>query len=499
MKWSLLKLKIFLIFLSFFGFLFSHAQTGLSLNEKLFLLSPVVELDTVQRPAWKQKLFHDHLIRFSDSTFEITVDPLVNFSYLVSTDKSDTGRYYINSRGFKLRGNLSRKLYFGSTFVENQAFYPGYQNDFIQQFGVVPGQGRVKPFKQTGVDYAYATGYVLVMPNENWTISFGNEKTFIGNGYRSLVLSDNAFNFPRISSSSSFFKDKMRYKYVYGWMSTLNRSPNFTTVEAPFIRKNFSLHQVDFFVLKEKLMISLFDASIWARTDSVKNLNTDPLSYQPILGLSLLNNTNQSNHLFGMGVMYRLIDLWKPEGISYLDVYANGIKELSSIKPSFQVGAKYYLSYKDVRAMMTVEMNRVPAFTYASSQANFIGFSHYNQPLAHPLGSGFQELLTSVYLSYKRFGLSLYYNKAYFETDANLNRQGFDITFAQHPVKTELNKDFYRAFYRIGASYTINTAYNLQVFAGVFERKHVEGQNFDREKYVEIGIKTNLYNYYFDF
>ena len=499
MKWSLLKLKAFLIFISFFGFQFTYAQTGLRLNEKLFLLSPAMEQDTIQRPVWKQKLFHDHLIRFSDSTFEITVDPLVNFSYLSNVGGVDTGRYYINSRGFSLRGNLNRKLYFGSTFVENQAFYPGYQNDFIQQFGVVPGQGRVKPFKQTGVDYAYATGYVLVMPNENWTISFGNEKTFIGNGYRSLVLSDNTFNFPCISSSSFFLKDKIRYRYVYSWMSTLNRSPNFTTVEAPFIRKNFSLHQVDFFVLKEKLMISLFDASIWARTDSVKNLNVDPLSYQPILGLSLLNNTNQSNHLFGFGLVYNILKKRKVNVMSGFNVYVNSIKELSSIKLSFQAGAKYYLSYKDVRAMMTVELNRVPAFTYSTSQANFIGFSHYNQPLAHPLGSGFQELLASVYLSYKRFGLNLYYNKAYFETDASLNRQGFDITFAQHPVKTELNKDFYRAFYRISGSYTMNTSYNLQVFAGVFGRKYVEGQNLDQEKYVEIGIKTNLYNYYFDF
>src|SRR5690606_25152298 len=54
----------------------------------------------------------------------------------------------------------------------------------------VPGYGFYKPFKTNGVDYFDARGYITFNVAKYIDVQFGYDKNFIGNGYRSLFLSD---------------------------------------------------------------------------------------------------------------------------------------------------------------------------------------------------------------------------------------------------------------------------------------------------------------------
>jgi hypothetical protein len=64
-------------------------------------------------------------------------------------------------------------------------------------------------------------------------------------------------------------------------------------------------------------------------------------------------------------------------------------------KWGMQLGAKYIDAFGIPNLDVQVETNRVRPFTY--SHNNIISnYTHYNQPLAHPLGSNFQELITIV-------------------------------------------------------------------------------------------------------
>ena len=61
-------------------------------------------------------------------------------------------------------------------------------------------------------------------------------------------------------------------------------------------------------------------------------------------------------------------------------------------KYGYQLGAKYIDAFTMKNLDLQVETNRVRPFTY-SHYDSVANYTHYNQPLAHPLGANFQEFI----------------------------------------------------------------------------------------------------------
>ena len=61
-------------------------------------------------------------------------------------------------------------------------------------------------------------------------------------------------------------------------------------------------------------------------------------------------------------------------------------------KFAIQVGAKYIDAFGIKNLDLQGEFNRVRPFTYSHNDT-IANYTHYNQPLAHPLGANFQELI----------------------------------------------------------------------------------------------------------
>jgi hypothetical protein len=61
-------------------------------------------------------------------------------------------------------------------------------------------------------------------------------------------------------------------------------------------------------------------------------------------------------------------------------------------KFGIQLGGKYIDAFGIKNLDLQLEMNRVRPFTYAHYDT-INNYTHYNQPLAHPLGANFQELI----------------------------------------------------------------------------------------------------------
>ena len=131
---------------------------------------------------------------------------------------------YTNTRGYIIEGDLGQKISFFSSFRENQAVFPSYIHEYVLSNKVVPGQGYAREFKDTGFDYAMASGYFGIKPAKNFVVQFGHGKHFIGDGYRSLLLSDNAFNYPFLRIQTSFWK--MQYTNLYVEMQDINYFEN---------------------------------------------------------------------------------------------------------------------------------------------------------------------------------------------------------------------------------------------------------------------------------
>ncbi len=217
-----------------------------------------------------RKLKEEHLVIVGAPGFYLTIDPVFNlelgFDGKDTSVHGDTTQLFKNTRGVMIRGSIGKKVSFKSSFYENQAFLPVYLSDFEDRYDVIPGQGRTKRFKGSGFDYAMASGLISMSPAEFLNIQLGTDKNFIGDGYRSLVLSDNAFNYPFVKVTTTLWN--LRYTNLFTSFQNLNvELPTSGTTERRFQRKIGSYHHLEI-SLGHRLNIGLFEGMIWNSSET---------------------------------------------------------------------------------------------------------------------------------------------------------------------------------------------------------------------------------------
>ena len=112
------------------------------------------------------------------------------FQYTLSKESNSDEKLFLNTRGVSIRGKISNKIGFYSYITDNQERDPSYVRQWVSDRRAVPGNGLYKNFKGTGYDYFDARGYITFNVGKYIDVVFGYDKNFIGNGHRSLMLSD---------------------------------------------------------------------------------------------------------------------------------------------------------------------------------------------------------------------------------------------------------------------------------------------------------------------
>ncbi len=434
-----------------------------------------------------EKVFFDHLIHIKSkkNNYEFKIDPILNVS--LGRSYSDTANYkniYTNTRGFIASGKIGKDFYFETMFAENQSQFPYYISNFNNQTGVVPGQGRYKAFKITGYDYAFSSGFISYQPIKHLNIQLGHGKQKIGNGYRSLLLSDNSFNYPYIRITSEWFKGRLQYTNIYAVLMNLTtggaKTPPFT--EPLFQKKAVSFQYLSFNVTR-RINIGLFQGLVWNAADSMNRQHLDWQYFNPVifsnLGYYGLNTKN--NIVIGANLNIKLTNELSVYGQFMGDDFSNTLKTGNGF--GYQAGVKYFNAFGLKNLMLQGEYNNVAEGSYNSplGATNNQSFSHYNQTLAYTPGYGKEIVVLADYKIMRIFA------------NAKLNLQSLT-----------LNTD---AFYNnvistLQLGYTVNHAYNFNVSLGCTYRdqkftSHSESNN--KTTFYTLSLKTNLYNTYFDF
>ncbi|HEX8278318.1 MAG TPA: hypothetical protein VF540_06465, partial [Segetibacter sp.] len=121
--------------------------------------------------------------------FFLAVNPVIQYQQMV--EKGNSQNLFYNSRGFSIRGLISRKVAFDIYVTDNQERDPIYVQNWIRSHNAVPGVRFYKDFKAVGgVDYFDNRGSISFNASKYIDIQLGYDKNFIGDGYRSLFLSD---------------------------------------------------------------------------------------------------------------------------------------------------------------------------------------------------------------------------------------------------------------------------------------------------------------------
>ena len=317
--------------------------------------------------------------------FFLALNPILQLAGGVETGTNHQ-TLFLNSRGVTVRGLIARKIGFSSTIIENQETGPKYFQQQVTNFRAVPGVGFYKPFKTNGYDYFDARGYITFGATKYINIQFGYDKNFIGAGYRSLFLSDwgNSYLFLKLNTKIW----KFNYQNLF-----IELMPQFKKAGDTLLdRKYAAMHHLSVNVTKW-LNIGLFEGVIFGRKNRF-----DFQYLNPIIFYRHIEGTvgSPDNAVAGIDFKANIAHHLQLYGQFLLDEFQlNTIKNDPTNwanKWGLQLGAKYIDAFGINNLDLQFEMNRVRPFTYSHGDT-IANYTHYNQPLAHPLGANFQEFI----------------------------------------------------------------------------------------------------------
>ena len=464
-----------------------------------------------------RKLFNEHLVQVQSKDYWFTIDPIFDFQVGKDTD-ADFNTTFNNTRGIYVQGGLGKNFSFSASVYESQGRFAQYFNQYaesLKAFGpdpaIIPGRGISKRFKDDAYDYPVAEAYFSYTPSKFFNIQFGHGKNFIGDGYRSLFLSDVASPSPFLKLNTNFWK----IKYTNTWMVLKDVRPE-VTEDGAFLTKYMANHYLSWNVSK-RFNLGLFESVVWTNSND-RGFDINYLN--PIIfyrAIEFETGQGSGNAIVGASAKYKWNDNINIYSQFILDEFSlNDVKggdKSWKNKFGYQIGAKYYNAFKVKDLMLQVEYNRVRPYTY-SHNTIVLNYGHNNQSMAHLWGSNFNEAIIIGRYHYKRwfadvkfvFGVrGLDFNDGIddFSYGGDIFRDYNDRPFDNGVEVTQgLKANIFHGELQTG--YLINPATNLKLFANISYR------NFDQEAetintfnnstlWFNIGLKTDLFNWYFDF
>lgn len=443
-------------------------------------------------------LYQKHLLEIHQKDVRIGMDLLFDV---------DLGRRYFedrttekthlstNTRGFRIVANIGKRVSFETRFFENQIFYPHYIDSMVNNRDVAPGIGRAKRFKGVGYDAGYSMGTIGFKINNQLNLKFGHDKLFIGHGYRSLLLSDNASNYPYLMFNARSKNNKWQYMSAIAWMQSLYRSTTVVSTEALFKRKDANFHYLSFRPNKN-LEIGLFEGTIFKTyQNGLGFVAPSPFFYNPLIGLNtvLFGLQTENNSLIGLSASYN---------ISSFELFGQlAMDDVDKI--GFQLGGKYFEPFNLKRNWVQIEYNSVPSYMYTQSRQNLLqNYSHMNQELAHPLGASFNELILLYHYEKDHWFGNFQFNYTY-------RKRGADIPYGENILIANDNpniastsyENIQTYYFKLEGGYRFNIKTRLQLFGQMAYRTLTSLQSPDKHQfdyYYTFGIRCNLSNFYLD-
>lgn len=444
-----------------------------------------------------EHLFKKHFLEFKGKNYYLTISPVFDFS--LGKDLADTAsrRLFQNTRGFHIEGDLFHNFSFSTSFYENQSRNPVYQSMYFNAIGesyvnqgdssyytqnaVVPGLGRTKPFKTDGYDYAFAMGDIIYRPFKVLTLSAGNTRKFIGDGYRSLLLSDNSFSAPFFQANYRFLP-RWEFVYLRSRLMNLLRRPASTTVESYYDPKVMAVNYISFKATKN-LTLSLFEGTIYSKGDSIVSKRASPWMYNPIpLVGAFVTDASEANSVVGLNIEYTVIPA--------IRLYAQGAWNSRHHGWGAQLGMRVMEPWKVKNLFVQVEGNYASENLYRSTNPR-LNYSHFNLPLAAIKGEGFTEIVVRANYEIKRAYVDL---KTVFY---RLNNYSPTSLLSLYDAGTRTNGTILHT--AVEAGYRFNKKMNFSVFVNYLFRTENTGGGSQLTHVVGIGMKTGLINSYTDF
>lgn len=443
-------------------------------------------------------LYKRSLLDINKDDVHISADVLLGLEIGKSNvlGRKGSTRVLTNTRGVRVAGDIGTNVSFETRFYENQFYFPDYLDSIAFRRGIAFGRGRTKPFKTVGFDVGNSSGYVSIKATEQFNIQLGHDKLFYGHGYRSLLLSDNASNYPLLKLQYFSKNGKWAYQSVNALMQSLTRVPATSSAEALFKRKAASFRYISF-KPTQQLEFGLFEGVVYNKYQ--ENMGMVPVHYSfyvPIIGFATAVNglQGQNNSLLGLNANYEF---------KQFNVFGQlAMDDISKL--GFQVGGNWMEPFGLKKNWFHIEFNTVAPQMYTHDSENILqNYTHTNQELAHPIGASFKEVVAIYHFEKDKWFAEVEVAMTSRQR-ANCGPNGENIFQANDPVICLVYSEdkISTLYWKLEAGHNFNLKTKMQAYFGVYSRSLTNMSNSlgdQNELYYTVGLRMNLDNFYYDF
>jgi hypothetical protein len=465
-------------------------------------------IDNSKKSWLNHVLFSGHVAEVKNKEYTFYLDYLTDLQIGREFEEGRTTN--LNTRGYQIGGTIGSNFFFYSSGYENQGRFANYLETYISSIDMVPGQAYDRVSKgdsrvTNSRDWSYVTSLIGFVPNKTFTISMGEDKTFIGDGYRSILLSDFAANYPLLRITANLGKH-VQYMAQWAYMDDQFAPSADINPSGPSHRRKWAaFHYIDWNI-NNRASIGLFNALIVAESDSLGNRHGFDVNYvNPVLFLRSLGPSGviPDHTLIGFNGKYKIFDKTTVYGQVLFDQSASTVN--TTTRDAYQLGFRGSDLFKLKSLNYLFEFNTAAPYTY-SNQNPIVDYTQLTEPLGDPLGANYREWIGIMnysigkfdlqgQLNYARYGLSTatvnYGNNIALADNSNLPADNTGST--GQGIATSLK-------YAEGTvAYMLNPKYNLRIEVGGILRQQKNALGNTNTALLTLGLRSSFRNLYHDF
>lgn len=533
-----MRLSLLLVFFSFWNF--SIAQSPMHLQGRLnfeHFLNENEDTATFSKPY----LFRaNSFLEIPNSEFEfddfhqgfnpskilthhhLLIKPLLSLSYGTENSGSD---FYKTAGGVQVQYNYKRRWHVWSNFMANQEVLPSFQAEHLMGKRAQPYMGASR-IRGNHLQSMQLSGAVSFRASDNFYFELGNSGNFIGDGYRSHLLSDFSGPMPYAKITTSFWK--VRYHNIF----TRMRSPIASFAQIPgnqssgshqwnafsgWAPKFSSMHFLEL-KLGKRWHIGLFESIVWDARDTLIERGFDLnylnpiIFYRPVeygigstdnvlIGTSLKFQASENISIYGQFLLDEfLLSAMRADVQQVFNPNDTSIQSgWWANKHSGQLGLKFsnFMGKKQMVLMLEANYSRPFNYTHVN---NGQSYTHNGFALAHPLGANYREVLAALYGGFDKWRFQCVASSAVAGLDYNSGNFGGDVLLSYTTRMAEYGNTLTQGIKTtifssmFDVSRVIEPRSGLSAFAQIHYNRWQNNLESNNVFGLQLGLRTYLFN-----
>jgi hypothetical protein len=290
--------------------------------------------------------------------------------------------------GLEANWSNKNKWFFRAGYSLTGGQMPGYLQSFAAQDGFIAGSGYAIRDGKNLYHAHYTHGSLAYNQGKHFHFELGKGKHFWGDGHRSLILGDNASSVPYARITTNVWK----LRYTNLWMQLRDNSFGQTSLKD--VRTKYAALHALSFNTTNKFNITIYEMVVWQDRDSMSRRTLDMGYLNPIIFYRPVEYAigSPDNVILALSMRYK--------AHKHLQLYWQFVLDEFNLTQfrkqqkwwGNKFGGQFGLKWFDITPGLSwqSEINIARPFTYTHG-SSVQAWTHFNQPMAHPLGANFVE------------------------------------------------------------------------------------------------------------